>query len=84
MVQLAPHDPEIRAIGVAHARAIENLFASRLSSAQRDGEIAKSKDVPAIARFLYHTLLGISVASRALDDHEALRETVSLAVQILD
>lgn len=84
MVELSPHDADTRALAQEHARTLEGLFTSRLSAAQRRGELAKSKDPVALARFLYHTLLGLAVASRALGDKESLRQTVSLALQALD
>jgi TetR/AcrR family transcriptional regulator, transcriptional repressor for nem operon len=84
MVELAPHDAAIRALAQAHAREVEGLFASRLSAAQRKGEIGKAKDPVALGRFLYHTLLGLSVASRALGERETLRDSARLALQVLD
>ena len=84
MVELSPHDADIRALAQEHAHAIEGLFASRLSAAQRKGDLAKSKDPVALARFLYHTMLGLAVASRALGDKAGLRETARLALQVLD
>jgi len=84
MVELSPHDPDTRALAQEHARTIEGLFASRLSAAQRKGELAKSKDPIALATFLYHTLLGLAVSSRALSDRESMRQTVRLALQVLD
>ena len=84
MVELAPHDADTRALAQTHAREIEGLFASRLSAAQRKGEIAKSKDPVALARFFYHTMLGLAVASRALGDRESLRDSARVALQVLD
>jgi TetR/AcrR family transcriptional repressor of nem operon len=84
MVELSPHDADTRALAATHAREIEGLFASRLSAAQRKGEIAKSKDPVALARFLYHTILGLSVASRALGERESLKHSAHLALQVLD
>lgn len=84
MVELSPHDPDTRALAQEHARTIEGIFASRLSAAQRRGELAKTKDPVALATFLYHTLLGLAVASRALGDRESMRQTVRLALQALD
>lgn len=84
MVELSPHDAEVRALAQEHARSIEGLFASRLSAAQRRGDLAKSKDPVALARYLYHTVLGLAVASRALGEKEGLRETARLALQALD
>lgn len=84
MVELSPHDADIRALAQTHAREIEGLFASRLSAAQRHGEIAKSKDPVALARYFYHTILGLAVASRALGAKENLRQTARLSLQVLD
>ncbi len=84
MVELSPHDAATRTLAQTHAREIEGLFAGRLSAAQRKGEIAKSKDPVALARFLYHTTLGLAVSSRALGDKEGLQQTVHLALQVLD
>ena len=84
MVELSPHDADTRALAQAHAREIEGIFVSRLSAAQRKGEIAKSKDPVALARFFYHTILGLAVASRALGDKESLRQSARLALQSLD
>jgi len=84
MVELTPHDADIRALAQAHAREVEGLFASRLSAAQRKGEIGKAKDPVALARFFYHTMLGLSVASRALGERDTLRDSARLALQVLD
>lgn len=84
MVELSPHDPDTRALAQEHARTLEGLFTSCLSAAQRRGELAKSKDPVALARFFYHTLLGLAVSSRALGDQESMRQTVRLALQALD
>ncbi len=84
MVELSPHDPDARALAQEHARTLEGLFTSCLSAAQRRGEIGKSKDPVALARFFYHTLLGLAVSSRALGDQESMRQTVRLALQALD
>ena len=83
MVELSPHDADTRALAQSHAREIEGLFVSRISAAQRKGEIPRSKDPVALARFLYHTILGLSVSSRALGDRESLKQSAALALQIL-
>jgi len=83
MVELSPHDADTRAAAQAHAREIEGLFASRLSAAQRHGDLAATKDPVALARFFYHTILGLAVSSRALGDKDAMRQTAQLALQTL-
>lgn len=84
MVELSPHDADTRALAQRHAREVEGLLASRLGAAQRKGEIAKKKDPVALARFFYHTILGLSVASRALGERKTLRDSARLALQLLD
>lgn len=84
MVELSPHDNATRDLALEHARAFEELLASRLSAARHQSEIAPSKDPVALARFFYHTILGLAVASRAIGDRESLRQTVRLALQTLD
>jgi len=84
MVEQAPHDADTRALAQLHAREVEGLLASRFSAAQRQGDIAADKDPIALARFFYHTLLGLSVASRALGERDSLHTTARLALQILD
>ena len=84
MVELSPHDAATRALAQTHARKIEGLLSSRLALAQRKGELAKSKDPVALARFFYNTVLGLAVAARALGDKESMRQTVQLALQVLD
>ena len=83
MVELAPHDAEVRALAQKHARGVEGLLASRIGIAQREGEIDKAKDPVALARFFYHTMLGLGVASRALGERDSLRDSVRMALQVL-
>ena len=83
MVELSPHDADTRALAQSHAREVEGLLVSRLSAAQRKNEISRSKDPVALARFLYHIILGLSVSSRALGDRASLKQSAHLALQVL-
>jgi TetR/AcrR family transcriptional repressor of nem operon len=84
MVEMAPHDDAVRALALAHARDVEGLLAARLSAAQRTGDIGRDKDSAALARYLFHTMLGFAVAARALGEHDSLRDSARLALQALD
>ena len=84
MVELAPNAPAARALAMEHARMLEGLLASRLSAAQRAGEIKRGKDPVALARYLHHFIIGVAVAARAIDDKDTLRESARLALQALD
>ena len=83
MVELTPHDADTRTLAHAYARKIESLIASRLSVAQRKGELSKTKDPVVLARFLFQTILGIGVASRALGEPENLKQSTRIALQVL-
>jgi TetR/AcrR family transcriptional repressor of nem operon len=83
MVEMGPDAPA-RALAAEHARLIEGLFISRLCAAQRAGEIDREKDPVELARFFYHTLLGVAVAARAHDQKDVLRQTARLALKVLD
>jgi TetR/AcrR family transcriptional repressor of nem operon len=84
MVELAPHDPEVRALAHAHARAFEGRLSARLAAAQRKGELGKDKDPVALARYLYHTLLGFAVSARTFGERSTMQETAALALTVLD
>lgn len=83
MVEMAPQDDAIRAMALSHARDLERLFAARLSLAQRTGDLAKDKDPVALARYLYHTLLGLAVAARALGERDSLLQSARMALLAL-
>jgi len=83
MVELSPHDPEIKQMAAEDARAIEGLLAGRFAAAQRQGEIAADTDLAALAHFFYHFILGLGVASRAFGDPESLRRSVQVALESL-
>jgi TetR/AcrR family transcriptional regulator, transcriptional repressor for nem operon len=84
MVEQAPHEADIRALAQTHARSVQDLFEARLAAARRKGEISRSKDPAALARFFYHTMLGFGVATRALGDPEPIRSSIRIALQALD
>ena len=84
MVEMSPLDDGTRATAIAHARDLEALLTRRLAVAQQTGDIGRSHDVSALARYLHHTMLGLAVAARALGDREALRDSAQLALRALD
>ncbi len=84
MVELAPHDGDVRALAESQTREVTGLLASMLAAAQRRGEIGKGQDPVALAGFFYNTLLGLSVAARALGGRDSLRQTAQLALRVLD
>lgn len=84
MVELGSAEGPARALATTHAREIEGVLAQRISAAQRSGEISRDKDPIALARFIYHSMLGMGVAARSLGDRESLLESSRLVLRILD
>lgn len=81
MVELAPHDPTTRAYFAGHCHAVESIFIQRLIRAQRDGELAKDQDPVALAKYLNHVLMGLSVGVRSAASPADLRRTVALSLR---
>lgn len=83
LVELAPEDPCTQALAVQHARAMEAMFSSRISQAQARGEVPADKNPATLATFLYHTLIGLSVAARAKEEPTTLMASARLALRVL-
>lgn len=83
MVEMAPN-PAVCALVSEHVRVVEELFIARLTAARSNQEIAADKDPIALARFLYHCILGVAVAARAQSEKDALRQTAHLSLRVLD
>lgn len=84
MIELTPHDPDTRALAQSYARSIEGLFTSRLSAAQRVGEVSNDKDPVVLGRYFFQTILGIAVAARAFGDRDSIQQANHLALRVLD
>lgn len=84
MVELAPHEAETRALAQAYARRIEGAFSSRVSLAQRAGEITRRHDPGLLGQYLFQTVLGIGVAARAFGERTRIQQTTELALKALD
>ncbi|HEX8393488.1 MAG TPA: helix-turn-helix domain-containing protein [Longimicrobium sp.] len=67
----------------ASAQEIEDALHAALTRAQAAGEVARSKDPRALARFFVVTSQGLSVVARTAG-REALRDAVEVALSALD
>jgi TetR/AcrR family transcriptional regulator, transcriptional repressor for nem operon len=84
IIEQAPHDADTRALVQGHVMALQEMITRRVLRAQKEGEVAKNKDPVAIARFVYHTLLGLATGARGASSKEALVESARLALCVLD
>jgi TetR/AcrR family transcriptional repressor of nem operon len=83
IVELAPHDPHVAEKSVEMLRRIEKAFENALGRAQAAGELSKSADTRALARFLGTTLQGLVVLSKAAAGKAHVRDSVDVALAAL-
>jgi TetR/AcrR family transcriptional regulator, transcriptional repressor for nem operon len=84
MIEHAPRDGETRAHVAQNAHQVESLLTQRLIKAQQSGDVSKKKDPVVLARFLYHTMIGLSAAGRAKTEKAVLLQNARLALTVLD
>ncbi|WP_024544807.1 TetR/AcrR family transcriptional regulator [Picosynechococcus sp. NKBG15041c] len=83
MIELAPHDPQVAALVEQIAQKVERIFAQTLDQAIANGELPENFDSPKTARYLYHVLLGLNTRIKGIPNPEHLRETLDLALLVL-
>ena len=83
-VEVAPHDPAAAAKvcnGLGHT---EDAFFCAVTRAQETGEIAKTREARALARYLTSSLNGLIVMAKADPDREALTDVARIVLTALD
>lgn len=84
-VELAPHDPEVRARVNADFNTIETAIAEAVRRGQADGSIPAGKDAAEVARALLVSFPGLQVMVRArLDDDRLEAAFRTLMSVVLD
>ena len=66
------------------SRALEEAFFVLLERARADGELAKGRNVRALARFFASTVEGLAVTASARRDRRVLQDVVRTALATLD
>lgn len=64
--------------------AAEEAFYRALLRAKRQGEIGGGRDLRAVARFLYGSLQGLLLMSKATRDRKTLEDVVRVTLSVLD
>ena len=77
MVELAPHDPEVRALVQGFAEQRLRVMADMIGKAQQMGEISVKRDPEKLARQLMMTLAGGAVLVKGLVEADDIRETLN-------
>ncbi len=82
-VELAPHDPEIRARLAACMGRVEDTLTQRLTVARTAGEIAADADPRSLARTLLSVIHGLQVVAKARPDRALLEDITRTALRVL-
>lgn len=83
IVELAPHDVEVRELVHAMMNRVEKTIKSTLDRAVEEGELSASCDTRAIARLLNCTVNGLAVMHKASASRAALKDVVRIALTTL-
>jgi TetR/AcrR family transcriptional repressor of nem operon len=82
-LELSPQDPAVAEIAAANQRSIEMALRGALEIAKDKGEIDKSKDTRALARFLISAYQGLRVSAKTDPDPERLREIADVTLSVI-
>ena len=83
-IEVAPHDPaaaERVCCGLDH---MESTFLKAVEEGQNTGEIPRTREARALARYLTSSLNGLVVMGKAKPDRQALGEVVRVVLSALD
>ncbi|ARP83198.1 TetR family transcriptional regulator [Bordetella genomosp. 8] len=82
-LEMAPRDPDLRALIADVLRRIETFFRRSVQAGQRDGTITRSQSAADLARMLLGVQLGMRVLARARPEPALLRGMVRAALASL-
>ena len=83
-VEISLHDKVVHDMVLESDRDIEDIFYHVLKKGQKNGEISKTQDPRAMARFFLNTAKGIRVTAKSNSDKEVFKDIISLALIILN
>ena len=84
VLELSPHDPDVRDFVDASLREVEAFFASRIRAAQRQGTVPSELDERKTAQALLGLFLGLRVLTRSQPRRAALDAITSQARVMLE
>ncbi|HTY68042.1 MAG TPA: TetR/AcrR family transcriptional regulator [Alphaproteobacteria bacterium] len=83
-LEVAPHEPALRAEIAARLGEIETFFRRSIKAAQRDGSVPKGRPATAVARHLLTVVLGCRVLARSKPDRKILEGAARSALALLE
>jgi len=84
IVELAPHDEEVRKLVRAMLNRVEKTIKSTLDRAVEKEELSPQSDTRAIARFLNSTVHGLVVMHKASASRASLKDVLKIALTTLE
>lgn len=84
MSELAGRCKETASRTCSNMAAAEEAFYRALLRGKREGELEHVRDLRAIARFLYSSLQGLVLMSKATQDRKTLEDVVKVTLSVLD
>jgi len=82
-VEVAPRDDDVAAIVRQAMRGMENAFREALDRAVAAGELKRSADTRALARFLVNTLQGLVVLGKGKAPRRSREDVIDVAMRAL-
>jgi TetR/AcrR family transcriptional regulator, transcriptional repressor for nem operon len=81
--ELAPHDPEVASIIQENRQAIENAFHRAIRRGQQQGQIVRSRQPRAFARYLVNSLWGLTIQIKLGIDKRTADDIVKTTLSVL-
>lgn len=82
-VEVAPHDEEVSSLVCKNDEQMEAAFYEVIQKGKDSGEIKGTKDVRALARFIFNSVKGMQVTAKSTKDKEVFDDIIELTVSAL-
>lgn len=83
-LELASRDEDVANIACDNLETAEEDFRQILQEAQRKGELSSEKDPKALASYLFNSIQGIRVTTKASNDRARLEDIARTTLSVLD
>ncbi len=84
IVELTPHDNEVRNLTLSHANTVEDMFKQAVEKGQREGDFRADLDPKIAARYLMCSGFGLFVAGKSLQAPVPPEKLVALVLTALE
>jgi TetR/AcrR family transcriptional repressor of nem operon len=82
-IELAPHDQEIKDIVVENKKEFELALSKAIAKGQEKGQIGKTHNPKALAKFVFNTFTGLRVSAKGGADKKTMQEVIDISLSAL-